>query len=235
MTKRLNYKFNLHRVVIILLCLTLLVALVMGVSYFNLNNQAVQAKQSQETRTLAKQVAFTLAPLLDGTLDSIDEQPIKAILQHLTQHSRILDASVYKIDGTLIAQEGDKSRLNQRLTVNQRLKEEPFHQQIVEMINYQEGPVGFLRLTVDTQQSNAELKQANNTNNMLRLMILLATVIGMILAYALLAHQYTGWKKSSHSLGSGESSDAKNMDGYKKLQPIKLAKKKRPHKKKPYR
>lgn len=236
MTKRLKFKFNLHRVVIILFCLALLVVLMLGVSYFSLNNQAVQVKQSQElTRTLAKQVTFTLAPLLDGTIDSTDEQQIKAILQHLTQHSRVLDASVYKIDGTLIVQEGDKSSLKQNLTAHDQLQEVPFHQQIVEMVNHQEDPVGFLRLTVDTRLSSAESRQANNTNNMLRLMLLLATVTGMILAYTLLAHQRTSWKKTLHLLATGEPPESESTNAAKELEPIKSAKKKRPHKKKPYR
>lgn len=236
MTKRLKFKFNLHRVIIILFCLVLLVVLMLGASYFSLNNQAVQVKQSKElTRALVKQAAFTLAPLLDEATDSPDEQKIKAILHHLTQHSRVLDASVYKIDGTLIVQEGDNNSLKQPPTVNEQLGEISFHQQIVEMVNHQEAPVGFLRLTIDTQPSNAESKQANNTTNMLRLMLLLATVTGMILTYTLLIHQPTSWKKILDLLVSGKTTESDRFNAAKELEPIKLAKKNRPHKKKPYR
>ncbi|WP_159565387.1 AhpA/YtjB family protein [Budvicia diplopodorum] len=219
MIKRLKFRRNLHRVAIILFCLTLLIVLMQGVAYFSLNNQAAQAKRSQElTRSLAEQIAFTLAPLLDGTIDAADEQQIKAILQHLTQHSRILDASVYKVDGTLIAQEGDQSSLRERLATAER-------QQIVETIKSKEGPVGFIRLTANTQPSKAESQQVKHTVNMLRLMLLLATVIGLIVAYTLLAHRPTA-----------NNGKLKNIiDAAQRPEPIKTAKKKQPHKKKPYR
>ncbi|AWH88170.1 YtjB family periplasmic protein [Limnobaculum parvum] len=238
MTKRLKFKFHLHRIVIVLFCLALLVALMQGVSYFSLNNQTAQAKQSQElARTLAKQVTFTLAPLLDGPVDSIDDQKIKRILQHLTEHSRILDVSVYQVDGTLIAQQGDGTSVRDRLALDGQRPGSYFNQQIVEMINSKEGPLGFIRLTLDTHVLATESQQVDNTTNMLRLMLLLAMVIGIILGRTLLMQQRSGWKKSPYLLTAGDSEPEETAlpasDTEKPIQ--RVHKKKRPHKKRPYR
>ncbi|AKJ41310.1 YtjB family periplasmic protein [Pragia fontium] len=233
MTKRLKFKFNLHRIVIILFCLALLVALMQGVSYFSLNNQAVQAKQSQDlARTLAKQVTFTLSPLLESAINGTDDQQIEAILQHLTQHSRILDASVYRVDGSLVAQVGDKTSVRDRLAIDGQRPGSDFNQQVVEMIAGKDGPLGFIRLTLDTHVLATETEQVDNTTNMLRLMLLLAMVIGIILARTLLTRQNTDGKKSPYPLTASDSkhATADSVESTKTVQ-----KKKRPHKKKPYR
>lgn len=236
MTKRLKFKLHLHRIVIVLFCLALLAVLIKGAAYFSANSQAAQVKQSQElARTLAKQVTFTLAPLLDGTIDTTDDQQIRAILQHLTQHSRVLDASVYKVDGTLIVQEGDKTSLKDRLAIEEGRPGSDFNLQIVEMIDSKDGPLGFIRLTLDTHVTEEQAKQAQDTTNMIRLMLALATIIGLILAYTLLAHHRPSWKQSLQLLTTGECDEAPREDAAKELEPIKSDKKKRPHKKKPYR
>lgn len=97
-------KFRLHRTAIVLICLALLVLLMQGASYFSLSHQLARSEQVEElAKTLAKQVTFSLSPIMDTGDDDIDSQKVDAILQQLTQSSRILDASVYQIDGTLVA------------------------------------------------------------------------------------------------------------------------------------
>lgn len=233
MTKRLKFKFHLHRIVIVLFCLALLVGLMQGVSYFSLNNQSVQAKQSQElARTLAKQVTFALSPLLEDSIDNANDEQIQAILQHLTQHSRILDASVYWLDGSLLAQEGDKTSVRDRLAIDGARPGSYFNQQLVEMIDGKDGPLGFIRLTLDTHILATEAEQVDNTTNMLRLMLLMSLVIGIVLARTLLARQNISWKKSPYLLTAGDNERESVETKAAKATDLK---KKRPHKKKPYR
>ena len=63
---RAKLKFRLHRTAIILICLALLVLLMQGASYFSLSHQMARSEQVEElAQTLTKQVAYSLAPLLD--------------------------------------------------------------------------------------------------------------------------------------------------------------------------
>ena len=103
---RAKLKFRLHRTAIILICLALLVLLMQGASYFSLSHQMARSEQVEElAQTLTKQVAYSLAPLLD---DDGNTPRIDAILKQLTDHSRILDVSVYQLDGTLVSTPGNR-------------------------------------------------------------------------------------------------------------------------------
>ena len=94
---RTKLKFRLHRAVIVLFCLALLVALMQGASWFSQNHQRQRNPQLEElARTLARQVTLNVAPLM--RTDSPDEKRIQAILDQLTDESRILDAQ--QVDNT---------------------------------------------------------------------------------------------------------------------------------------
>ncbi|WP_408536320.1 AhpA/YtjB family protein, partial [Salmonella enterica] len=94
-----------HRAVIVLFCLTLLVALMQGASWFSQNHQRQRNPQLEElARTLARQVTLNIAPLMRS--ETPDENRINAVLRQLTQESRILDAGVYDEQGDLITRAG---------------------------------------------------------------------------------------------------------------------------------
>lgn len=193
-------KFRLHRTAIILICLALLVLLMQGASYFSLSHQMARSEQVEElAQTLTKQVAFTLSPLMDDDSD-IDNQQVERILKQLTDHSRILDASVYQLDGTLIAHAGEQISVRDRLALDGKRAGSYFNHQLVESIQGKDGPLGFIRVTLDTHVLATESKQVDNTTNLLRLMILLALAIGIILARTLLQGRRSRWQQSPYLL-----------------------------------
>lgn len=193
-------KFRLHRTAIILICMALLVLLMQGASYFSLSHQMARSEQVEElAQTLTKQVAFSLTPLMDGDSD-IDNQQVERILTQLTDHSRILDASVYQLDGTLIAHSGEQISVRDRLALDGKRAGSYFNHQLVESIQGKDGPLGFIRVTLDTHVLATESKQVDNTTNLLRLMILLALAIGIILARTLLQGRRSRWQQSPYLL-----------------------------------
>ncbi|WP_249538940.1 AhpA/YtjB family protein, partial [Escherichia coli] len=73
---------------------------------FSQNHQRQRNPQLEElARTLARQVTLNVAPRM--RTDSPDEKRIQAILDQLTDESRILDAGVYDEQGDLIARSGE--------------------------------------------------------------------------------------------------------------------------------
>ena len=192
---RAKLKFRLHRAVIVLFCLALLVALMQGASWFSQSHQQQRNPQLEElARTLARQVALNVAPLM--RTETPDEKRIKAVLTQLTESSRILDAGVYDEQGDLITRTGESVNVRDRLALDGKKAGGYFNQQIVEPIQGKNGPLGYLRLTLDTHTLATEAKQVDNTTNILRLMLLLALAIGVVLTRTLLQGKRTRWQQS---------------------------------------
>lgn len=192
---RAKLKFRLHRAVIVLICLALLVALMQGASWFSQNSQKQRNPQLEElARTLAQQVTLNLAPLMRS--ETPDEKRITRLLEQLTDKSRVLDAGVYDEQGDLVARSGESVDVRDRLALDGKKAGGYFNQQIVEPILGKNGPVGYLRLTLDTHTLATEAKQVDNTTNILRLMLLLSLAIGVVLTRTLLQGKRTRWQQS---------------------------------------
>ena len=192
---RAKLKFRLHRAVIVLSCLALLVALMQGASWFSQNHQRQRNPQFEElARTLARQVTLNVAPSMRN--ETPDDKRIAQVLRLLTENSRILDAGVYDEQGDLIARAGEHVDVRDRLALDGKKAGGYFNQQIVEPIQGKSGPLGYLRLTLDTHTLATEAKQVDNTTNILRLMLLLSLAIGVVLTRTLLQGKRTRWQQS---------------------------------------
>ncbi|EKY3884322.1 YtjB family periplasmic protein [Enterobacter hormaechei] len=201
---RAKLKFRLHRAVIVLICLALLVALMQGASWFSQNYQRQRNPQFEElARTLARQVTLNVAPSM--RTETPDDKRIAQVLRQLTENSRILDAGVYDEQGDLIARAGEHVDVRDRLALDGKKAGGYFNQQIVEPIQGKNGPLGYLRLTLDTHTLPTEAKQVDNTTNILRLMLLLSLAIGVVLARTLLQGKRTRWQQSPFLLTASKS------------------------------
>ncbi|MDD9243076.1 YtjB family periplasmic protein [Enterobacter soli] len=201
---RAKLKFRLHRAVIVLICLALLVALMQGASWFSQNHQRQRNPQLEElARTLARQVTLNVAPSM--RTETPDDKRIGQVLRLLTENSRILDAGVYDEQGDLLARAGEHVDVRDRLALDGKKAGGYFNQQIVEPIQGKNGPLGYLRLTLDTHTLPTEAKQVDNTTNILRLMLLLSLAIGVVLARTLLQGKRTRWQQSPFLLTASKS------------------------------
>ena len=189
---------------IVLICLALLVALMQGASWFSQNHQRQRNPQFEElARTLARQVTLNVAPSM--RTETPDDKRIAQVLRQLTENSRILDAGVYDEQGDLIARAGEHVDVRDRLALDGKKAGGYFNQQIVEPIQGKNGPLGYLRLTLDTHTLPTEAKQVDNTTNILRLMLLLSLAIGVVLARTLLQGKRTRWQQSPFLLTASKS------------------------------
>jgi len=201
---RAKLKFRLHRAVIVLICLALLVALMQGASWFSQNHQRQRNPQFEElARTLARQVTLNVAPSM--RTETPDDKRIAQVLRQLTENSRILDAGVYDEQGDLIARAGEHVDVRDRLALDGKKAGGYFNQQLVEPVQGKNGPLGYLRLTLDTHTLPTEAKQVDNTTNILRLMLLLSLAIGVVLARTLLQGKRTRWQQSPFLLTASKS------------------------------
>ena len=208
---RAKLKFRLHRAVIVLICLALLVALMQGASWFSQNSQKQRNPQLEElARTLAQQVTLNLAPLMRS--ETPDEKRITRLLEQLTDKSRVLDAGVYDEQGDLVARSGESVDVRDRLALDGKKAGGYFNQQIVEPVPGKNGPLGYLRLTLDTHTLATEAKQVDNTTNILRLMLLLSLAIGVVLTRTLLQGKRTRWQQSPFLLTANKPVQDEDKD-----------------------
>ena len=208
---RAKLKFRLHRAVIVLICLALLVALMQGASWFSQNSQKQRNPQLEElARTLAQQVTLNLAPLMRS--ETPDEKRITRLLELQSDKSRVLDAGVYDEQGDLVARSGESVDVRDRLALDGKKAGGYFNQQIVEPILGKNGPVGYLRLTLDTHTLATEAKQVDNTTNILRLMLLLSLAIGVVLTRTLLQGKRTRWQQSPFLLTANKPVQDEDKD-----------------------
>jgi len=114
-------------------------------------------------QTLTRQVTYSLAPMLDN---DIDNQSINATLKQLTKHSRILDAGVYQLDGASVSHVGEQISLRDRLSLDGKRAGSYFNHKLVESIYGKDGPIGFIRITLDTHVLATESKQVDNITNL---------------------------------------------------------------------
>lgn len=104
--------------------------------------------------------------------------------------------AVYDEQGDLITRAGESVNVRDRLALDGKKAGSYFNQQIVEPIQGKNGPLGYLRLTLDTHTLATEAKQVDNTTNILRLMLLLSLAIGVVLTRTLLQGKRTRWQQS---------------------------------------
>jgi membrane protein len=166
-----------------------------GASWFSQGHQQARNVQLEElARTLARQVSYTLIPLMKS--ENPDEKRINTLLTLLTHDSRVLDAAVYNDEGDQVARAGEGVGVRDRLALDGKKAGGYFNQQIVEPIVDKDSPIGYLRITLDTHSLPTEAKQVDNTTNILRLMMLLALAIGIVLTRTLLQGKRTRWQQS---------------------------------------
>ncbi|MEX6156751.1 AhpA/YtjB family protein [Providencia manganoxydans] len=178
--------FKLHKTVIIVICVALIALLMHGISYLgNSQNQNRVEQYKQLTRVLAEQVAFSLSDYIVSGSKDFNRERIIANLNNITKDQYILDASIYSASGTLIASTGEAVPVRERLAIDNNQSIHPFQYQLVVPVPGKEEPKGYLRLTIDTELLTTEIQQADNSTNVLRFFILLATCIGIVLANTL--------------------------------------------------
>ena len=178
--------FKRHKTVIIVICIALVTLLMHGVSYLGYSQNQNRVEQyKQLTHVLAEQVAFSLSDYIVPGSKDFNLERINANLNNLAKDKYILDASIYSASGTLITQVGEPASVRERLAIDGNQPLQNFQYQLVVPILGDKEPKGHLRLTIDTELLMAEIQQADNSTNILRIFILFALCIGIVLANTL--------------------------------------------------
>lgn len=190
-------KYHLRTILICSIGACLLLLMLQWASVFGMSAQASRSNQvDQLARTLTRQIAGNLSPLMNND-DASDH--VSTLLDKLTREDRILDASVYRIDGTLIAQSGTATTVRERLGLEGSQRNALFNRQMVEVITENNVPLGFLRVTLDTHVQSTDDRLIDNTTTLIRLMLLTSALIGAVMAHMLLKNRTFHWPLRSNA------------------------------------
>ncbi|QUJ68059.1 hypothetical protein KDD30_02595 [Photobacterium sp. GJ3] len=149
----------------------------------NQNNFNMLSEQTQSlSRIIARQAASTAT---DDILEN-QQDKLQALVNRISDEPLILDASIYDVEGTPLAQTEDAMPLDQVSGLTTPLSTASIgRQQIVQPVLTDDGQiVGYLRLTLEhgkLVQHAAD--QIDNMTNTVRGLVLAALFIGFILAY----------------------------------------------------
>lgn len=234
--------FRLHKTVIIVICVALVTLLMHGISYLgNSQNQGRIEQFKQLTYVLAEQVAFSLSDYIVPGSKDFNLERINANLNNVVKDRYILDASIYTASGTLVTQVGEPATVKERLAIDDNSSLQNFQYQLVVPIQGTKEPKGYLRLTIDTELLAAEVQQADNSTNVLRIFILFALCIGFVLANTLFRLKKKKGHKQAPPLvvntqenpeDEDNESDGQNSETTVATKPVRLKRKKEPR---PYR
>lgn len=181
----------LHRCIIVAFCLIITLTLLLSTMLFIKRQQATTENQSLHlSHLLIKQMAYSLAPLINNydNNTSDNNKQILSSLELLVKNDWLLDASVYLINGQLIASVGETVPTRDRLHLDDATTANKKTDQLIQCIELQGRPIGFIRFTVD----NSILRPSANTIEQLIHIIwgilILAVLTGFILAKTLQIH-----------------------------------------------
>ncbi|GAB6261569.1 YtjB family periplasmic protein [Photobacterium sp. CCB-ST2H9] len=149
----------------------------------NQNNFDMLSEQTQSlSRIIARQAASTAS---DDILDK-DQDRLQALVNRISDEPLILDASVYDLEGSPLAQTEDAMPLEQISGLTTPLSTASIgRQQIVQPVLTDDGQiVGYLRLTLEhgklVQHAADQIESMTNT---VRGLVIAALFIGFVLAY----------------------------------------------------
>lgn len=178
-------KILMHRVAITLICCVLLMSIMQSVSWLvHYNMQKSHASQLEAfTRSQAQQLSHLLSKQIQ--IDNPDITHINQTLTLLSKNSHILDASLYSNTGELITHAGEKVPIRDRLALDHRSALSLFTRQIVQTLTTPNGPVGFLRLTLDIRPTAQDEHLPDYLINLLRISMIISLIIGIVMTRTL--------------------------------------------------
>ncbi|WP_373778019.1 YtjB family periplasmic protein [Glaesserella sp.] len=148
---------------IMVICIAIVGIILTGVNHFKLGSQLASINQvSNLSHMLVRQQAKLFSMML--VKNASNDELVEA-LDTFAKEDFVIDANLYSVSGILIAQSDNARPL--QVILSQHDETHPDTQQIVEPIFAQQGLVGFLRVTFDSQYGQTTQSKVNELFHLL--------------------------------------------------------------------
>ncbi|MFC0309831.1 YtjB family periplasmic protein [Gallibacterium trehalosifermentans] len=156
-----------------------LVVILFGINQFKFGSQLASINQvSNLSHVLVRQQANLFSTLL---ANNVSNEKLTDLLNTFSRETFVLDASVYSINGELLAQSQNSLNIRQQLGLEGK-NDELKTQQIVEPIFNANNIIGFLRVTFDGQYGQTTESNINQQFHYLYAEVIVVLLIGFVIA-----------------------------------------------------
>ncbi|SMY17696.1 YtjB family periplasmic protein [Photobacterium aquimaris] len=182
---------RLHKAVILLICLLTFIGILQyGTSLSQQNYQLL----SEQTQTLSQIIVRQAAQNAALDIENKDQDQLQLLVQNLTTEPLILDASIYNLEGVVLAKTKAAMPLEQLTGLSTPLAMASIgRQQIVEPILLNGHIIGFIRITLEHDKllTHAYTQMATMTA-IIRGLIIAALILGGLLMLVFSRQHYQG-------------------------------------------
>ncbi|OBU14007.1 hypothetical protein CTM88_09910 [Photobacterium aquimaris] len=182
---------RLHKAVIVLICLLTFIGILQyGASLSQQNYQLL----SEQTQTLSQIIVRQAAQNAALDIENKDQDQLQLLVQNLATEPLILDASIYNLEGVVLAKTKAAMPLEQLTGLSTPLAMASIgRQQIAEPVLLNGHIIGFMRITLEHDKllTHAYAKMATMTA-IIRGLVIAALILGGLLMLVFSRQHYQG-------------------------------------------
>ncbi|WP_163923479.1 YtjB family periplasmic protein [Photobacterium sp. Alg240-V54] len=182
---------RLHKAVIVLICLLTFIGILQyGASLSQQNYQLL----SEQTQTLSQIIVRQAAQNAALDIENKDQDQLQLLVQNLATEPLILDASIYNLEGVVLAKTKAAMPLEQLTGLSTPLAMASIgRQQIAEPVLLNDHIIGFMRITLEHDKllTHAYAKMATMTA-IIRGLVIAALILGGLLMLVFSRQHYQG-------------------------------------------
>ncbi|KJG09955.1 hypothetical protein C0Z01_12335 [Photobacterium kishitanii] len=182
---------RLHKTVILLICLLTFIGIL---QYGALLSQQNYQLLSEQTQTLSQIIVRQAAQNAAVDLENKDQDQLQLLVQNLTTEPLILDASIYNLEGVVLAKTKAAMPLEQLTGLSTPLAIASIgRQQIAEPVLLNGHIIGFMRITLEHDKLLAHaFAQMASMTAIIRGLIIAALILGGLLMLVFSRQHYQG-------------------------------------------
>lgn len=180
---------------IICVCCLILSVILFGIQQFKIGSQLASVNQvSNLSHLLVRQQANLFSMLL---VNNAKTEKLTESLDNFSKEEFVIDASVYRNNGELLAQSSNPTNLRHQLGLTTPHEKNPLTtQQIVEPIYSTNGIEGFLRVTFDAKYGQTTQNKINQIFHQLYGEIIIVFLAGAVVASSI--HYFLSHYRRAH-------------------------------------
>lgn len=180
-------------VAIFSLCILIVAIILIGVKQFKFSSQLANLNQvANLSHLLVRQQTSLFSILL---MNNAKTEQLKENLDNIAKENFIIDASLYRHNGELLAQSNQPVNLREQLGLTDSTSH-PNHQQVVEPIYSNNGIEGFLRVTFDAKYGQTTQKKIDLIFHQLYGEMIVIFLAGILLASSV--HYFISHYRRAH-------------------------------------
>ena len=187
-TKRWQHQ-RIHKAVILLVCLLMLIGILQYSARLNKNNYQML---SEQTQTLSQIIVRQAARNAAVDIENKDQDKLQLLVTNLSDEPLILDATIYDLEGVVLAKTKAAMPLEQLTGLSTPLAMASIgRQQIAEPVFIKGHIIGFMRITLEHDKLLTDaIEKIASMTAIIRGLMIAALILGVLLTVVFSRQRY---------------------------------------------